>query len=586
MNSQPIELTYNTIDLIKELMPKRKIGDHLYANCRMRNWWKRYIQFATSYINSNKCIHYEICSNGYLEFHIEGEYDSKYSDLSKYLYLKSQDNDNLQWFARDFYELGTCRYNHFISSEEELSSAILSFCGLIDSIIDHYKSEVEITYNVDDYDISRLDSVINYCIKGDEVSLMDNLTLNDVFHLAINIPSYQRIYCWEEKNVRQLFDDIMYLSGQYRMGTIILHHHDKVFDIIDGQQRLVTLSLILRRLGYSQSPILQLSFQSQEAMQYVAYNRSIIDDFISSYIISDRRTIIRNILEYIEFSVLVLNTDNIDLAYTFFSNENSRGKSLSDFDLLKAHHLRYIKEEVQAEHLAKGWDHMLSDANKKYDSDLDKPYYRSLGLYIFRLRNWMRKDNWDDFMPHKIKNEYEAAPTIEEIPAYGERFIFNETIQGGSHFFSFVKQFEYKFNLFADTDEYKAIHKVNGRTHWWFRDIIETLLFGYYLKFNVEYLSEALIGISRIVSQYRYDFNRADYGRLLKQAGDSGIVFLIDRSTSPTFVLAELENKIKLLPAINTNMAPISLEFQRLIKGHLDCIKKEKIVINSFKHLL
>ena len=89
MNSQPIELTYNTIDLIKELMPKRKIGDHLYANCRMRNWWKRYIQFATSYINSNKCIHYEICSNGYLEFHIEGEYDSKYSDLSKYLYLKS-----------------------------------------------------------------------------------------------------------------------------------------------------------------------------------------------------------------------------------------------------------------------------------------------------------------------------------------------------------------------------------------------------------------------------------------------------------------------------------------------------------------
>lgn len=140
--------------------------------------------------------------------------------------------------------------------------------------------------------------------------------------------------------------------------------------------------------------------------------------------------------------------------------------------------------------------------------------------------------------------------------------------------------------MFADTDEYKAIHKVNGRTHWWFRDIIETLLFGYYLKFNVEYLSEALIGISRIVSQYRYDFNRADYGRLLKQAGDSGIVFLIDRSTSPTFVLAELENKIKLLPAINTNMAPISLEFQRLIKGHLDCIKKEKIVISSFKHLL
>ena len=320
MNSQPIELTYDTIDLIKKLAPKRKIGDYLYANCRMRNWWKRYIQFATSYINSNKCIHYEMCSNGYLEFHIEGEYDSKYSDLSKYLYLKSQDNDKLQWFARDSYEPGTCRYNHFISSEEELSSAVQSFCQFIDSIIDNYKSEVEITYDTDDYDISRLDSIINYCTEGDEVSLIDNLTLNDVFHLSINIPSYQRIYCWEENNVKCLLNDVFeHISSNnttpYRLGTIILHSHESKYDIIDGQQRLVTLALLLAEVGIK-TCLLEEKFSSKRSIEYIKYNKYIIHEYAQRHL--NIRDKVEKLLSLLEFNVLVLQNTSIDLAYTFF----------------------------------------------------------------------------------------------------------------------------------------------------------------------------------------------------------------------------------------------------------------------------
>ncbi|MGL5980849.1 MAG: DUF262 domain-containing protein [Phocaeicola sp.] len=412
------------------------------------------------------------------------------------------------------------------------------------------------------------------------------MSLSTIFHLNIDIPEYQRIYCWEENNVRRLLDDITAINGIYRMGTIILHHHDNVFDLIDGQQRLVTLSLILRKLGFSKSPFLDLHFSSNEACQYVAYNRSVIDSYINSFVMDNRQELAKSLLQNLEFSVLVINTQNIDLAYTFFSNENSRGKSLSDFDLLKAHHLRYVVGEKQAEHLAKGWDKMLSDANSKFEQSLDKPYYRTLGMYIFRLRKWMYNDTWDDFAPYKLKYEYEAAPVIDELPPFGERFLYNEAIQGGSHFFAYVKQFEYRFGLFAQTDEYKAIHKVEGRTHWWFRDVIETLMFSYFLKFGTEYLSEATIGISRIILQYRYDYAKADYSRLLRQTGESGILAMIDRATSPTFILADLKRMIKTLPTIQPNLKPISRDFQRLIKNSISGTIKKKVLVNEFKNFL
>lgn len=64
------------------------------------------------------------------------------------------------------------------------------------------------------------------------------------------------------------------------------------------------------------------------------------------------------LLRNVSFAVLVVNDSNLDLAYTFFSNQNSKGVPLSDFDLLKAHHLRFIPgdEGGQAEHMAKKWN--------------------------------------------------------------------------------------------------------------------------------------------------------------------------------------------------------------------------------------
>jgi hypothetical protein len=71
----------------------------------------------------------------------------------------------------------------------------------------------------------------------------------------LRIPDYQRPYAWSTRNVAELVGDIRRFtpSGDYRIGTVILHGHrddqgEQVLDVVDGQQRLTTLHLLTRAL--------------------------------------------------------------------------------------------------------------------------------------------------------------------------------------------------------------------------------------------------------------------------------------------------------------------------------------------------
>lgn len=66
------------------------------------------------------------------------------------------------------------------------------------------------------------------------------------------IPLYQRNYDWDDKNCEQLFNDLVMLHKQKRkshfFGSIVSSHADSCSEdrlIIDGQQRITTVSLIL-----------------------------------------------------------------------------------------------------------------------------------------------------------------------------------------------------------------------------------------------------------------------------------------------------------------------------------------------------
>lgn len=64
------------------------------------------------------------------------------------------------------------------------------------------------------------------------------------------IPDYQRPYSWETKQIEELWDDVFSAmenkDSTYFLGaTILTHTGDNYFEVVDGQQRLTTLTILL-----------------------------------------------------------------------------------------------------------------------------------------------------------------------------------------------------------------------------------------------------------------------------------------------------------------------------------------------------
>ncbi|UOR42704.1 DUF262 and DUF1524 domain-containing protein [Helicobacter pylori] len=94
-------------------------------------------------------------------------------------------------------------------------------------------------------------------MKADATTLLNFIKGNQKNQLVI--PIYQRVYSWEKEQCKQLWDDIVKTGGNDQMnghfiGSILYVIKDKtscsnnVLLIIDGQQRLTTITLLLTAL--------------------------------------------------------------------------------------------------------------------------------------------------------------------------------------------------------------------------------------------------------------------------------------------------------------------------------------------------
>lgn len=77
-------------------------------------------------------------------------------------------------------------------------------------------------------------------------------TLSDVFFETkrkYRVPRYQRPYAWVIDNVSDFWDDILQNDQPYFLGSFIFNTEhekkDKYLDIIDGQQRLLTITILM-----------------------------------------------------------------------------------------------------------------------------------------------------------------------------------------------------------------------------------------------------------------------------------------------------------------------------------------------------
>lgn len=439
---------------------------------------------------------------------------------------------------------------------------------------------------------------------------LEEMTIGSLFEKTLKIPNYQRIYCWRYENVSKFLQTLLDAEAKrlvkYNLGNIILHKKGDELDIVDGQQRLVTLTLILKVIQSKESsnislPLLQEKFESKNAQEHIIFNFSKIQNYFKHKSTSENLS--KFISEQIVVNVLTINDKSVDLAYTFFTNTNSRGKPLSDYDLLKSHHLHYIENQSVAAHLSKQWDRFILESESSFreelvaeknnsskdNSILSKDFLvrklpnidDTLRKYLFFLRKWNMTGEWDESIKHPVKIEYESAPLISEIPPFGENFSFFEPIQGGTHFFAYTSIFMDRCNMFKQTKVFEILDKLNGESHTCFRDVAEAVLFAYYLKFAEQYIAEALFCILRIISLYRYETTSIDRKKIRQNKVNFWLVRQIVSASSPSFFLAKsieyYQDYTNRYSFVGKD-SPIQKRYRKLINKILDEIEESKII--------
>lgn len=180
------------------------------------------------------------------------------------------------------------------------------------------------------------------------------IQLNELLGMELSIPVYQRPYKWTTEHTEDLLNDIKKAMDEkpnipYVMGSVIVYKkaNSNEYEIVDGQQRLTTLSILLYVLKSEKTG----GLQNQE-YKHVASKKNIVQnaEHISNWLF--RKNIgeqnYRQWKDYLSCQLwfVLITAPQLDDAFTFFDSQNGRGKSLEDYDLLKASHLRCIPKEA------------------------------------------------------------------------------------------------------------------------------------------------------------------------------------------------------------------------------------------------
>ena len=110
--------------------------------------------------------------------------------------------------------------------------------------------------------------------------MVDIINIDALLKMNLVLPNYQRPYKWTYKNMVDLLGDLSdavmnsekYDNFKYRVGTIILHEvsdgAEKRYDIVDGQQRALSLALIMLAIDNNFTcPLLENSYFSNKITQ-------------------------------------------------------------------------------------------------------------------------------------------------------------------------------------------------------------------------------------------------------------------------------------------------------------------------------
>ena len=319
----------------------------------------------------------------------------------------------------------------------------------------------------------------------------NDITLSGILdRQKFTIDYFQREYRWERKHIEQLMDDLTssfltnYEAGQvrtdvdeynsYYMGPVVMSSQEGKLSIIDGQQRLTSLTLLLVFLNNrqkdleDQEPVDTLIYSAKHGVK--SYNMQVEerekcfdalfnsgsydpseDDESVKNLVARYNVIAESFPEEIDEAALPffiswlkeklifvkIVTYSEENAYTIFETMNDRGLNLTPSEMLKGYLLSKVKDIKKKTELNNEWKKKISEMHE-YNQLEDLEFFRA----------WLRAKYADTIRPGKKGSTNED---FEKIGTTFHTWVKDKVkligLERDSQFLDFV---ENKFDFFSN----------------------------------------------------------------------------------------------------------------------------------------
>ena len=361
--------------------------------------------------------------------------------------------------------------------------------------------------------------------KSMEASIVN---ISKILKKKLKVPDYQRPYTWSTKSALTLFNDIFKEyednKNEYRIGSVILHQEAENYNIVDGQQRLTTLTILLNLLGQKENlPLLEQIFNPL-SFNSITNNNKILKQKAELLTGDEKEKFKQFILNNCTMVEIIVYKQQD--AFNYFDSQNTRGKALEVHDLLKAYHLRHMTDDNEAKkvQIISNWEDKNNDEIKEIFSDFLFPIIRwqrrESGLYYSKNHIYIFKGIDHTSLYNVTKFNKAAVTFLEKSDDFAYifssknsiKFLLTQDLLSGKHFFYFTAHYLnlcHKIKKFVEAkyDDNAMPRKKRGDKY--IVRLFECLIMAFVDRFGFDELSENICAFF-----YRYVYTL----RLVKQA--------------------------------------------------------------------
>lgn len=450
------------------------------------------------------------------------------------------------------------------------------------------------------------------------------ISLQELLGMNLTIPVYQRPYKWTTEHTEDLLNDIKKAMDEkpnipYVMGSVIVYFKEykddtkteivNEYEIVDGQQRLTTLSILLYVLKSSNSNgLFNQEYKHVSSKNNIVQNAEHITNWLFRKNIGENNFEHWNNYLQTKLWFVLITAPQLDDAFTFFDSQNGRGKSLEDYDLLKASHLRCIPKEVNghtAIRCSQEWelldkknilryllqnlwgrtrtlarfDGSVVEIKKEFKAIMDET------LNGYPLNNYIQPpifSNWRiDSQTQQIIFDYKKSA----FNTKNQKFLANaddyamlpfqltKTIESGEPFFLFTQKYnKLYYQLFKDSSHYESslfrqlynlISDFDNTGIGFLVEAFEAALIFYFDKFGDNRLDEVALWLEHILFFKRLQMYSIRYSTVNNHLLDINPFFTIEQSSVPKHVI---ETFIKASESLYTNTEVNNFNFTNGIR--------------------